>query len=116
MTITQNVPPETYMLLTNEDIDKINAYIDDSMTAMTYTPTRRRQMGEYITAETFYYWMIQFNIPDKCEKWHLNRLMALITFCSEKNAASNKKVNRKQTLNDMVSLNESRLSRLNKKK
>lgn len=115
MTITQNVPDETYYLLTNEDIDKVNAYIEDPMTAAKFKSMHgRRHNGEFVTAETFYYWMVSFNLPEKCEKWHLNRLIALIMMCNEKNKPA-KKVGRRQSLNNFIALNEKRLKQFNTK-
>ena len=37
MTLTQNVDPEVYHNLTQENIDAINKYIDDKMTATYFT-------------------------------------------------------------------------------
>lgn len=112
MTITQNVPPETYILITNDIVSQVNEYLNDPMTAAKFTNLkgRRRNNGEYITSETIYYWMIMFNIPDKCEKWHINRLIALITMCSEKNK-DQKKMSKRARLNDMISTNEQRLKK-----
>ena len=40
MTITQNVPKEAYEFLTNENINDVMEYINDSMTATTVTISR----------------------------------------------------------------------------
>lgn len=111
MTITQNVPDETYYLLTDEHIDMINAYIEDPMTATKFNNLQKgKNSGEYVTSETIYYWMISFNIPEKCEKWHLNRLIALITMCSEKNKP-HKKMSMNHRMSKLVDLNEKRLKK-----
>ncbi len=61
------------------EIDEIQAYIDSSQSATTFGQMPERGgRGEVITSELIYYWMVIFNIPFKCEKWHLNRLFALI--------------------------------------
>ena len=86
MTLTQNVKPEVYNCLTQENIDQINEYIEAPMTA-TYFNKDEKSKGsnETITSELIYYWMIALNIPFECQKWHLNRLQALIEVCNRKN-------------------------------
>lgn len=89
MTITQNVPEEVYQRLSNKNIKDILNYQQDSMTAMKQTS---KSKGGYavITAETIYYWMISLNIPHEYEKWHINRLLALVEYVSLKNAPPEK--------------------------
>ena len=79
MTLTQNVKPEVYRCLTNDNIRQIQEYIDAPMTATTIreTPGAKRNR-EIITAELIYHWMIDTQIPMECQKWHLNRLIMLI--------------------------------------
>ena len=82
MTITQNVDPNVYLFLTQENIQDIIAYIQDPMTATTFTNRHpgagSRISNQVITSELIYYWMISSGIPMNCEKWHLERLMTLI--------------------------------------
>ena len=113
MTLTQNVKPEVYVCLSNENIAEINQYIEAPMTA-TYIhddnpvgPNR-----EKITAELIYYWMITFNIPFECQKWHLNRLMTLIRVCSIKNRPP-KRRSKRQIMSRNAALNAQRRKRLN---
>ena len=87
MTLTANVNREFYNTLTQENINAVNAYINDSMTATTFydggktkSPSR-----EIITAELIYYWMVSLQIPFECQNWHLNRLLTLIRVCNIKN-------------------------------
>lgn len=113
MTISQNVDPSIYNYLPDYVIAEINAYIDDPMTATTFRedPTRKGgRKSEFITSELIYYWMIAQNIPLSCEKWHLNRLMALIRVCSEKNneQQGNNKMSRKAIMNQNRALNAAR--------
>lgn len=113
MTITQNVKPYIYDMLTNENILDINKYIDSPMTATTFnvqnTPSR-----EIITSEIIYYWMISLNIPLECQKWHLNRLLTLIRVCNLKNAPS-KKMSKKEIMSRNAALNAARRKKLNTK-
>ncbi len=92
MTITQNVPPETYLGLTEKNFREVNEYINAPMTATTV-----RDMGkktghrQIITSELIYYWMIALNIPAEYQKWHLNRLLTLIQVCNIKNQPEKKR-------------------------
>lgn len=85
MTLTQNVNPNVYLALTPALLRQVNAYIDDPMTATTF-PKGFKKSGsqETVTAEIIYYWMICYNIPFECQKWHLNRLLTLINVCNAK--------------------------------
>ena len=92
MTITQNVDPDVYKYLTNENMDEINQYINAPMTATSfYNKSKKSSGGELVTAEIIYYWMIMLNIPLECQKWHLNRLFTLIRVCGIKNGPQKNK-------------------------
>ena len=113
MTITQNVNPMVYQLITQKHVDQVMAYINDPMTATTIKKKegsgRSRQI---MTSEVIYYYMTAYQIPfDPCQKWHLNRLMMLINVCDEKNATP-KKMGKKQTAMSNHSLNAARRSRM----
>ena len=84
MTITSNVDPEVYKYLTNDNLNEINKYIEDSYTATTFKDTNNHSRNEIITSELIYYDMIYWGIPFECEKWHINRLLTLIKICSIK--------------------------------
>lgn len=115
MTITQNVDPSIYYNLSKENCDKIQAYIDDPMTATTFNDANRPKTNtEIITSELIYYWMIAYNVPVEFEKWHLNRLLTLIKVCSIKNAPP-KKMSRREIVNRNKALNASRRQALHSK-
>lgn len=119
MTLTQNVDPVVYTYgLSQKNLDEIDKYILDSATATTITEhgssSKGRINGEIVTAELVYYWMIAFNIPFECQKWHLNRLITLIKLCSIKNSPS-KKMSKKETASYYAQLNESRRKQWNTK-
>ncbi len=108
MTITQNVDSYVYNNLSAENIKKINQYIDDPMTATVFREDKTEKTNrEIITSELIYYWMIALNIPEKFEKWHLNRLMTLIRVCNIKNTPKKKK-SKTELLRERVSLNAAR--------
>lgn len=115
MTITQNVPPETYYGLTDENVKQVQEYIAAPMTATWISEEPKgKTSSEQTTSELIYYWMIALNIPDRYEKWHLNRLLMLIRICNIKNQPP-KKRGRQQTARDYAALNKARRARLNSK-
>ena len=77
----------------NKEINKIVDYINAPMTATTVTfleDNHVKRKKETITSELIYYWMISAGIPFECEKWHINRLFALLKICSAKNQPKKK--------------------------
>ncbi len=115
MTLTQNVNPNVYKYITNENIRQIIDYIDAPMTATTIREEANGKMNrEQITSELIYYWMIALNIPFECQKWHLNRLITLIRVCDIKNRPP-KKMSRKQLLSRNAALNAARRKKYNTK-
>ena len=112
MTITQNVSPETYSRLTTGNMAEIEQYISRPMTATTFSAEQHgTRNGEKTTAELIYYWMVTLSIPFECEKWHLNRLLALIRVCNLKNQPARKKSQR-AILQENRALNAARRQRL----
>lgn len=115
MTITQNVSPIVYSKLSSANIQEINAYINDSMTATFFSENKKKSSKQVIvTSEVIYYWMIVLRIPMECQKWHLNRLLTLIKVCNEKNAPT-KKMSRDEIISRNVALNEERKRKMNTK-
>lgn len=114
MTITQNVSPETYDYLTNDNITQINDYISAPMTATTFSNEEgKRGRRRVVTAELIYYWMIALQIPSEYQKWHLNSLLALIQVCNIENNPKKKKQNPKDTASQYAALNAARRQKLN---
>ena len=112
MTITQNVPKETYYMLPSVIIQEIQEYIGDEMTATTFNTSNSGDKNkEVVTSELIYYWMIAYNIPFECQKWHLNRLITLINVCSIKNQPP-KKRSRSEIANQNRNLNKARRKQL----
>jgi hypothetical protein len=113
MTLTQNVKPEIYEVLTQDNIDEITAYIDAPMTATTFSKKQGSPPSrEIITSELIYYWIISLNIPIQCEKWHLNRLLTLIRVCNVKNQPP-KKMSKKALMSRNAALNAARRKQMN---
>ena len=109
MTINNNVNELVYELLTAEQIESINQYIQDNRTATWFTERDNDSdiNREQITSELIYYWMIIYNIPQDYQKWHLSRLMTLIRICNIKNSP-NKKMSEQETLDYYRRIKEQR--------
>ena len=117
MTITQNVQPEVYDNIPSSIIEEVSEYISKPMTATWFSDNAkkgRKTSNEKVTAELIYYWMIALNIPMKCEKWHLNRLLTLIRVCDIKNAPP-KKMSKRQILSQNAAINASRRKQMHTK-
>lgn len=112
MTVTQNVDPEAYEHITDSIVKEITAYIDAPMTATTFSKDRKKPSFEIITSEIIYYWMVTMNIPFECQRWHLNRLLALINVCNLKNGPQ-RKMSRKEVIERNRALNEARRREFN---
>lgn len=116
MTLTENVDPNLYECLTAEDVRKIQAYIDDPMTATVFRGentenpggNRRMKKGKPLnTSERIYSAMVRQGIPfEPCQKWHLNRLLALIHQCELDDSGSN--MGRKESAQFYAQLNAAR--------
>ena len=115
MTLTQNVNPDVYKYITNENIRQVNSYIESPMTATWFTEEKGGKPNkEQVTSELVYYWMTAFNIPFECQKWHFNRLLTLIRVCNIKNQPP-KKMSKKELLSRNAALNAARKKQLNTK-
>lgn len=116
MTISQNIDPNAYLVLSQENVNSIIEYIEDPMTSLIFNKDNRNKRGinEVVTSELIYYWMTVFNIPIECQKWHLNRLLALIKVCNIKNSKP-KKMSKREILSRNAELNAQRRAMLNTK-
>ena len=115
MTLTKNVNPDVYNHLTIENVKEVAYYIDNPMTATTFSIDVKGSINhETITAELIYYWMIALNIPFECQKWHLNRLITLIRVCEIKNSPP-KKRSMRDIMSRNAALNSARRKRMNTK-
>ena len=113
MTLTQNVDPEVYEHLTNENVLDVKKYIEAPMTATFFSEEKGGKASrEIITAELIYYWMISLNIPVGFQKWHLNRLLTLIRVCNIKNSPP-KRRSKKEIMSRNAALNAARRKQLN---
>jgi hypothetical protein len=113
MIITPVYPLDIFDRFDQSNLDQINDYIESKESATTFGQMpERKGRGETITSELIYYWMVAFNIPFECERWHLNRLFALIRICNIKNSKP-KKMSRNEIASRNRELNARRREQLN---
>jgi hypothetical protein len=115
MTLTPNIAPEVFLKLSEDNIKTINTYLEAKMTATWFSEAPGAPASrDVITAELIYYWMISFQIPWECERWHLNRLFTLIRVCNIKQAKP-KKMSRSELAQRNRELNAQRKKQLGTK-
>jgi hypothetical protein len=91
MILTPVYPEDLFQRFSIENFREVNQYIESTESATTFgSMPSRKGRGEVITSELIYYWMVAFTIPFECERWHLNRLFALIRICNIKNSKPQK--------------------------
>ena len=112
MTLTQNVDPEVYTRLSDENYREINAYIEAPMTATCFSEDKQSKGNrEVVTSELIYYWMISYNIPVEFQNCHVYRILTLIRVCNIKNSPP-KKRSKRELMRRNAALNAARRSRL----
>lgn len=114
MTINKNVSDEVYNNIPDYEINRVNAYINNPMTASKIDENlgqsnlkqlqHKNTHDSFISAELIYYWMIAFHIPFECRKWHLNQLLTLIRVCAAKKEEENAELER-ETKGNKVNTN-----------
>lgn len=116
MTLDDNLDPDIYLRLTDENISEIYKYINAPMTATVLYNNNKNSAGnrETVTSELIYYWMIELKIPFECQNWHINRLMTLIEVCKIKNTPP-KKRSKQEIMSRNAALNAARRQQLNTK-
>lgn len=115
MMVLNEVPEGIFSKLSEDHFKAINEYIEAKMTATWFhEPPGAPPSRDVITAELIYYWMITFQIPWECEKWHLNRLFTLIRVCNIKQAKP-KKMSRSEIAARNRELNAQRKKQLGTK-
>ena len=118
MTLEQDLPDIVYRGLTRSNLMKIEDYMKDSMTATWFKDkegtSKKGPVGKIITAEIIYYYMVELGIPFECQYWHLNKLLALIHVCSEKNTPG-RKMSKREVLSQYASVNAARRAKLGTK-
>lgn len=117
MTLNEDVDPDVYNHLTQDNVTEINKYIEAPMTATVLPKDRGNNGGkskEVTTSELIYYWMIAQNVPFECQYWHLNRLLTLIRVCSVKNNPPSKR-SKGELMRDYAAINKANRAKFNSK-
>lgn len=116
MSLTKGVNPSVFEMLTDKDMARISDYINDPMTATTFSNRgpSKPPSREIITAELIYYWMVALQIPFECQDWHLNKLLTLIRICEIKNQPK-KKQSPREIMSQNAKLNAERRKRFGSK-
>ena len=110
MTLTQNIPSDAYFAIPDNELKRIADYINDPMSATTFSgdepPSR-----QILTSELIYYSMFAAGIPIDCQKWHLNRLLALMRIFGIKSQTA-KKMPTSKILSQNAAINAARRAKL----
>lgn len=107
-----NLAPEVFQQLSEDNFKAINDYLNAKKTATWFSDHSKAPASrEVVTAELIYYWMTVFNIPWEAQHWHLNRLFTLIRICNVKQAKP-KKMSRAEEAQRRRDLNEQRKKQL----
>lgn len=115
MNMTQNIPPEAFYNITEEDVKRVADYINASMTATWFSEdSKGKRSREVVTSEIIDYWMIALQIPSEYRKWHLNKLLTLIRVCNIKNSPP-KKTSWRESVSQTAKLNAARRKKFNTK-
>lgn len=115
MSMAQTIDPRIIYKAPAKEIQRVAEYIDDPMTATTFKEDPSQPKShQIVTSELIYYWMIAYNIPFECQKWHLSRLLTLIRICGIKNAPP-KKTSKAEMMRRRSQINAERRSRLHTK-
>lgn len=116
MSLTSNVDPNAFMVIPNDEMNRILNYIKDSQSATTFTDSKTGKASrDIITSELIYYWMVALQIPFECQKWHINRLLTLVKICNIKNNPDKKKMSRNEIYAQNRMLNAQRRAKLHSK-
>lgn len=101
-----------YEALPSSVFKTIADYMGDTMTGTTFSERgSNRPVRETISAEIIYQMMAANGIPFECDKWHFNRLTALIRVCLIKSSAP-KKLGKAELRERNAALNAARRARL----
>lgn len=107
--MTINHPnPEIYDGLTPDILNRIINYCNDSNTATVISnKSSKHGRNEIMTSEVIYGYMVMLNIPFECQKWHINRLLTLISVVNIKQQKP-KNMSKRSVLSQNKSLNAAR--------
>lgn len=114
MCLTENVNPDVFKYMSKANIEKVIAYMQDSMTASNvYVWGKEQNKKETVTAEIIYYWMFELGLPLELEHWHLNQLIMQIRVINAKHDP--KKMSHQEAAMQRSALNAQRRAKYHSK-
>lgn len=112
MLLSDNPPPDWISQLSQENLDEITAYFEDTQTATWFSETApEARSGETITSELVYYWMDILQIDWQAQHWPINRLLTLVKIHTVKNAKP-KPMSKSEMARRRRELNKKRLAEM----
>lgn len=116
---SKEYPDSVYERILKEKRKEIDEYLNDPMTATTFSKKDQKngiKDNNVLTAEVIYYYMISYNIPIECQKWHLSSLLTLIKVCGIKNEEAEKNKDAKGAKSQITASAAARRRELNAKR
>ena len=105
MTINTPKCKSAYDRLTQEDFQKIGDYISDPMSAWEIRKKKKKAgRKDVVTSDGIYAAMIAAGIPFECEKWHFNRLLALLDVCESQGAQDGYKTGKSKSQREIMEM------------
>ena len=106
MTINPPKNGDVYNYLTQEDFNKVANYMADPMSAWEIKPKKKKPGKKGgLTADGIYAAMIAAGIPlDYCDKWHFNRLLALLDVCETNGVQDGSNVGKPKSQREIMEL------------
>ena len=91
--------------------------MNDPMSASKMDTRKRKgqRKDASVTSEDLYYQMFSNNVPMECQKWHINRLLALLQICNRNNAGDSGKKSKSALAQEWKTLNDARRRKYNTK-
>ena len=110
MLLTKNPPEDWLRKLSQDNLDEITAYFEDTQTATWFNEHYPEpKSGEQITSDLVYYWMSITQTDWEAQHWPINRLLTLIKIHTVKNAKP-KPMSRSDMARQRRELNRKRLA------
>lgn len=113
MILTHGKSRQCVRLMTDENIQQVQEYIDKAATATWFAESMPEpKSNEVITTELIYYWMNTMNIPLEAQHWNFNRLLTLIKIHTTKNSQP-KKMGKNEMMQRRREINERNKAKFN---
>jgi hypothetical protein len=115
------IDPIDEKFMTNDVIEILSKYVEDSNTATVFNSTQQSQngnnmssKGKFYTSEEIYALMVTANVPMEFETRNLNRLLTILKIISSHNSPP-KKMSKQDIYKYNTNLNAQRKAKMNSK-